>query len=442
VQTERIFTQYMLDLATRGNTSIIGPDQSHWRDLLVQELGNIRAAHAWLIAHTCVEPALRLIIALKEFWWIVGNATEMREALENGIASVNLGEVAPHVRAGALTMAAELAAAAGELDQALVFAERARATALAAHDAVGIANATEKLGIISIYLGDNLEARKYLSDAVARYRELGDDHRLGRSLCHLASLGELGSVDRPGNPADIDRARTQLNEALALFRDGGYVMAIGKALVGLGTIAYRQGEYAQAEAFLREAIAGRWALHDLWEIGEPLDDLADVAGVSGRWSLAARLYGAVDGLREMLGQKIAPVYQAEYERELAVSRTALGDDRFFAEWSAGRARPLEETIAEALAGFTAATTSGTAGAAPTAATITLTPRDLDVMRLVTEGKSNQTIADDLFISLRTVKGHLVNVFAKLGVDSRTAAAMYAQEHDLLTDASPNPSPQS
>jgi DNA-binding NarL/FixJ family response regulator len=57
--------------------------------------------------------------------------------------------------------------------------------------------------------------------------------------------------------------------------------------------------------------------------------------------------------------------------------------------------------------------------------IDLTPRELDVIRLVAEGLSNKEIGQQLAISPRTVNFHLDNLFAKLGVRSRTEAAILA-----------------
>jgi DNA-binding NarL/FixJ family response regulator len=74
-----------------------------------------------------------------------------------------------------------------------------------------------------------------------------------------------------------------------------------------------------------------------------------------------------------------------------------------------------------------------APAAPTASVSRggLTRRELEVLRLVAQGMSNQEIAESLIISEHTVHRHVSNVLGKLGTSSRTAAAAQAAQLDLL-----------
>ena len=61
----------------------------------------------------------------------------------------------------------------------------------------------------------------------------------------------------------------------------------------------------------------------------------------------------------------------------------------------------------------------------------LTGRERDILRLLAKGYDNQTIADELFISLKTVKTHVSNILSKLDVDDRTQAVVYAFKHHLV-----------
>ncbi len=60
----------------------------------------------------------------------------------------------------------------------------------------------------------------------------------------------------------------------------------------------------------------------------------------------------------------------------------------------------------------------------------LTDREMEVLRLIAQGKSNQEVADTLFIGIKTVKFHVTNILAKLGVEDRTQAAIYALKNGL------------
>lgn len=63
----------------------------------------------------------------------------------------------------------------------------------------------------------------------------------------------------------------------------------------------------------------------------------------------------------------------------------------------------------------------------------LTEREREVLRLVAKGKSNRDIAEELGIGIKTVKFHLSNIFAKLGVEDRTQAVVYAFRHGLVDE---------
>jgi DNA-binding NarL/FixJ family response regulator len=105
---------------------------------------------------------------------------------------------------------------------------------------------------------------------------------------------------------------------------------------------------------------------------------------------------------------------------------ALGPAGFDAAWEAGRALSTTDAIAEARAVLAkvlyARPPIDLDGRAPVSG---LSPRELEVLRLIARGHSNQQIANDLFISLTTVKAHVRSILTKLDLTSRTAAAAYA-----------------
>ena len=71
----------------------------------------------------------------------------------------------------------------------------------------------------------------------------------------------------------------------------------------------------------------------------------------------------------------------------------------------------------------------------------LTMRELEVTRLVAQGRSNREIAEEFVISEKTVKTHVGHILAKLGLKDRTQLAIYALTHDLVNDADARDGPR-
>ena len=61
----------------------------------------------------------------------------------------------------------------------------------------------------------------------------------------------------------------------------------------------------------------------------------------------------------------------------------------------------------------------------------LSPREIEVLRLIASGGTNRAIATELGISERTIDRHVSNIFTKLEISSRAAATAFAYEHDLV-----------
>jgi DNA-binding NarL/FixJ family response regulator len=117
--------------------------------------------------------------------------------------------------------------------------------------------------------------------------------------------------------------------------------------------------------------------------------------------------------------------RAEHDAAPERARSELDPETFARCWEAGQAMTQVDIVAEA----TALRAAIPAAPAPTVAA-GLSARELEILRRMAAGLSNQQIADELFISLRTVTSHVTSVLGKLGVTSRTAAVAYAIRNGL------------
>ncbi len=124
----------------------------------------------------------------------------------------------------------------------------------------------------------------------------------------------------------------------------------------------------------------------------------------------------------------APYIAARLRVLLGRACEALGD-RDGAELERQAARQVFEALGAAP--DLAALGAGATGAGETANTHGLSPRELEVLRLVAQGKTNKAIAAELFVSERTIDRHVSNIFTKLDVSTRAAATAFAYEHDLV-----------
>jgi DNA-binding NarL/FixJ family response regulator len=157
--------------------------------------------------------------------------------------------------------------------------------------------------------------------------------------------------------------------------------------------------------------------------------LAGVALARGQPERAVRLLGAVEAARETSG--VGRISHAPYaERIAADARARLGESAFAAAWKQGQAVLFENALADAVA------LDSSAGEQPPhvdsdVSGFGLTPRELDVLRLLVEGRSDREIGEALFIGTRTVQTHVANLFAKLGVNARAEAAAVAVRRGLV-----------
>ena len=143
----------------------------------------------------------------------------------------------------------------------------------------------------------------------------------------------------------------------------------------------------------------------------------------------ARLPGAADQTFADLGETVDPLEARLADLDRQRLRAAMGDEAFDAGYTAGRTLDVAQVLAVLDRADTAARPAQ--GTAPGEAVTVLTPRELDVLKLVAQGLSNADIAQRLFLSEHTVHRHLANIRRKLGLSSRAAAAAWGVRAGLV-----------
>jgi len=215
--------------------------------------------------------------------------------------------------------------------------------------------------------------------------------------------------------------------------DGGMSGLASRAEVLLANAAYLSGDLAEQQRHgqraieLARAAPGREGLAQQWhQCGDRMDacDGLELLGVLAtareRPADAARLLAAAAAARPQLGY-LTPGFAADRRAAARAAddvRRALGEEEFGRAWARGQALTLDAAVA-------LAARHGGGRKRPAAGWASLTPAELEVVRLVGRGLRNEAIARQLFIAPSTVKVHLSHVFTKLGVTTRAELAAQA-----------------
>ena len=191
-----------------------------------------------------------------------------------------------------------------------------------------------------------------------------------------------------------------------------------------GVVAWHQGRLADAEHLVREATVQWHRCGDRMAACDGIELLGVLAAARERFPDAARLLAAAEAARQPL-LYLAPGFTADRAAAARAVSQALGDDRFTQAREEGQGLTLDDAVAYAAR-------KGGGRKRPAAGWASLTPAELEVVRLVSEGLRNDAIARRLFIAPGTVKVHLSHIFAKLSIATRAELAAQAAAQDLTT----------
>lgn len=313
-------------------------------------------------------------------------------------------------------------------------------------DAASVLN---NLGNLAHDRGDLGRAHRFYEGALNLQRELGDDRGAAMSLNNLSIVSRERS-----NP---DRAVDFAEEALELFRTSGDQHGVAAILNNLANLAEEQHQPRRSLELYGQAIEQFRSNGDLWGMATTLENLGDVAARTGNAQLAwqalidaalihltagradraaldlTRLSGLAAGvdLHEdavaLAGAADALLGGTGVGLDLgfvAAVRGGLDDEATSSALAAGRALEVDQFLSQ----LRALPVPEGALDESRASDDGLTPREREVAALIGRGLANGQIAEQLFISERTVDSHVTHIRAKLQITSRTQLAVWAAQN--------------
>jgi predicted ATPase/DNA-binding CsgD family transcriptional regulator len=402
---------------------VMGDVEQNWVRGLHPERDNLRSAFDWLEHTGDAASLVRLAAAHWSYGVSKGLVVEERDRLQRALAAadahpagVDLGR-----RALALMGLGVFAVGALEFERGLSLLAESRRLFEELGDKE---NSVGALVFHGIGVSDSGELERSLPLFEEALRRAGDgiDPHLRPWVLRPFGL----AVGRAG---DLARGRTLLTEAVSAYRALGDASNLTTAMRYLGDLARAQGDVRLATATLLESILTEGRDPTPWHLAGAIESLATIACRSGGAAMAARLFGASEVIRERSGVPIRPPQRPAYLHAVGELRAMLGEAGLAVVWGEGRRLSADEAIAAATT-VAALVEAATTPPAP-ADRHGLTDRELDVLRLIAEGKSNREIADALGIQMVTAKTHVLHILAKLGVDSRVTAAVFAHRQGLV-----------
>jgi predicted ATPase/DNA-binding CsgD family transcriptional regulator len=453
---------YYLALAEEAEPQLFAAGQAAWLDRLDAELGNLRVAIAFSLTQPDPEPGLRLGAALRVYWLARGHAAEAATALRS-LLEAPAAKAPTIARARALAATVSLSQQTGGYAIVESYSEEALAIARTAGDdhlvaelhneqawnllrqgrpdaalslieaGLDLARRLQDFRVISLLLSARALSQEYegnvagaVSDAAMALqyrRQTGDQRGVGHAL------GNLGTYEL--SAGNVDAAREHLRESLANGRAVKDRYGTLATMHNLGLAEYLGGSPGAAQALFAETLdlARRmgmkmnmaYALLGLAMAGQSADDPG--------WG--ARMHGAADQALADLQHELEPLETRLADLDRQRLRAALGAEAFDAEYAAGRDLGMAGALATLRYGpQTAAAREPGPGEVAPSLTV-LSPRELDVLKLVAQGLSNAEIAKQLVLSDHTVHRHLANILRKLDVSSRAAAAAWGVRTGLV-----------
>ena len=381
------------------------PEWLRWLDL---EIENVRAVIQRCLIRREFAAGVELVTSLGPYWITRGTSEGARwldELLAEAPQAVDGYAHACFLRASLALLQADVPAARSTLDRTMVLNRASGNTSL-------LSQSLSMASVAANMAGDRESARELLQEALSLTAGLSD-------VSAQLGLLQARALDGLFN-GDLDAVRSASAEGARRSREVGDLYSLGVLLTNRGIAALLSDQLDEAKQSFIEVLRVASELDDRVALHHSLGAISYHAARSGQPSLSAQLLGAADAIRaEADARELAPLVPLLAQaRELTMA--GLGKPRFEAEYGAGRQLSREAAIALALG----ETPHSRLPARKDPGLALLGNREADVARLVAEGMTNKQIGSRLFISERTVEGHVRSIMNKLGLNSRAQIAAW------------------
>jgi tetratricopeptide (TPR) repeat protein len=147
---------------------------------------------------------------------------------------------------------------------------------------------------------------------------------------------------------DLDLAQKRFEESLAVGHEIEGQFTVGYSLNGLGRVAYSRGDYEAAHSLYNKSLKMFRETSNQWNIAYALESFTALAVAQQEMRRAAKLFSATEPFYSLLRFLMSPLERDHHDRDLAVTRAALGDEEFSALWDEGRTMTMEQAVEYAL----------------------------------------------------------------------------------------------
>jgi predicted ATPase/class 3 adenylate cyclase len=334
---------FFRQLAESAEPNLTGPDSARWLDALGAEVPNVRSALRWAIDSgdpADLETGLFMAGALWRFWQLTGTLREAAEWFDQLLARPKAADI-PAARAKALRGAGGIAYWQNDLPRSRQLYEEAVAIYRQLGDEAGLGAALNDLAYLPMLMGEPDLAERLFTEARDIFRELGDRWQ--------AALAEMNIASTKFFLGDYERARDVIEAVVPVIRERGDRFWLTEAITGLGQLEQLTGRFDDARRHYAESLNLALEARTMPQVAMVLEPLSNVDAAGGQYERAVRLWAAAQAIKERIGGGApSEMMQTVDPRPAAIQ--ALGEDAVAQAWAEGQAMTPERAVAHALGG--------------------------------------------------------------------------------------------